>query len=71
MRTRLALLLSVVILITLVPLGTAAQVTDPGGTFIDDNGNPHEPNIEAIAALLSTTATARPARSPEPRWRPF
>ena len=29
--------------------GVAAALP-PGGTFVDDNGNVHEPNIEAIAA---------------------
>ena len=28
----------------------AAQVLPPGGTFVDDNGSIHEPDIEAIAA---------------------
>ena len=30
---------------------TAGAATAPGGTFIDDDGNFHEPNIEAIAEL--------------------
>ena len=30
---------------------TAFAVLPPGGTFKDDNGNPHEGNIEAIAAI--------------------
>jgi hypothetical protein len=30
--------------------GVALAALPPGGTFIDDNGNTHEPNIEAIAA---------------------
>jgi hypothetical protein len=33
----------------------------PGGTFSDDNGNPHEPNIEALYAAAITTGCA-PAR---------
>jgi hypothetical protein len=30
----------------------------PGGTFSDDNGNPHEPNIEALFAAGITTGCA-------------
>lgn len=30
--------------------GVAVAALPPGGTFTDDNGNVHEPNIEAIAA---------------------
>lgn len=31
--------------------GFAIAALPPGGTFVDDNGNPHEPDIEAIAAV--------------------
>jgi hypothetical protein len=34
---------------------TALAALGPGGTFADDNGNMHEPNIEAIAAAGITT----------------
>lgn len=37
------------VLVVLVA-SVAAAVLPPGGTFVDDDGNPHEPNIEAIAA---------------------
>ena len=30
----------------------------PGGTFTDDNGNPHEPNIEALYAAGITSGCA-------------
>lgn len=32
----------------------------PGGTFVDDDGNIHEGNIEAIAARGITGAATRP-----------
>ena len=37
---------------------TLAAALPPGGTFVDDNGNPHEPNIEALAAAAITTGCA-------------
>ena len=42
------LLLPVVILAIAVP--AAAASLEPGGTFLDDDGNPHEAAIEAISA---------------------
>lgn len=34
----------------LATAGTAGGQLAPGGTFVDDNGSPHEPDIEAVAA---------------------
>ena len=45
-----------------VLVATAAfAVLPPGGTFKDDNGNPHEGNIEAIAAIGVTKGCNPPA----------
>jgi hypothetical protein len=47
-----------------------AAVLPPGGTFIDDDGNIHEGQIEAIAAeeitlgCASSTSSLTPARGP-------
>lgn len=38
-----------------VGLAPAVAATDPGGTFIDDDGNVHEPAIEAIRTAGITT----------------
>ena len=40
--------LVLLVLVTLTATMAVAQLP-PGGTFVDDNGNEHEPNIEAIA----------------------
>ena len=29
-------------------LGVPLGALEPGGTFVDDDGSPHEPNIEAL-----------------------
>ncbi|MGH8927934.1 MAG: hypothetical protein ACRDWH_06255, partial [Acidimicrobiia bacterium] len=42
-----------VVLVALLVLTTAAL--GPGGTFVDDNGNLHEPSIEAIFGAGITT----------------
>ena len=42
------------VLVALVALPAQAELP-PGGTFTDDNGSVHEPNIEAIAAAGITT----------------
>lgn len=34
------------------------RLLPPGGTFADDNGNPHESNIEALVAAAITTGCA-------------
>ena len=41
-------LISILTVLTLVGSVTAAAATVPGGSFIDDDGNPHESAIEAI-----------------------
>jgi hypothetical protein len=46
---RRALILIILAGVMLVA-GAAFAARPPGGTFTDDNGNVHEPNIEAIAA---------------------
>ena len=48
MRSARPYLLLALLLLTTAALG-------PGGTFVDDNGNLHEPNIEAIFAAGITT----------------
>jgi hypothetical protein len=45
--------LSIALLLTAAPLPANAELP-PGGTFTDDNGSAHEPNIEAIAAAQVT-----------------
>jgi hypothetical protein len=42
-------LLSVVLIVSLPGLVSAADAPPPGGTFVDDDGNVHEGYIEAIA----------------------
>ncbi len=42
--------LALVVLLVMAALPAAADATDPGGTFIDDNGSVHEGYIEAVAA---------------------
>jgi hypothetical protein len=55
-------------LLALLMLTTAAL--PPGGTFVDDNGNLHEGNIEAIAAAGITVGCATsPARPDGDPWR--
>ena len=55
MRSRHRYFLLALLLLTTAALG-------PGGTFVDDNGNLHEPNIEAIfAAGITTGCSASPA----------
>lgn len=50
MRRR-AVFVSYVIVALAVPISIAAAGLPPGGTFTDDNGNPHEGMIEAIVAV--------------------
>jgi len=47
---RTLLTVAVVVMFALVA-GTALAALPDGGTFIDDDGNQHEPSIEAIAAV--------------------
>ncbi|HEX6299496.1 MAG TPA: PQQ-dependent sugar dehydrogenase, partial [Acidimicrobiia bacterium] len=49
MTSRTLKLLVIVGLVLSLPLAAGAQLP-PGGTFIDDDGNTHEGNIEAVAA---------------------
>lgn len=51
-KSRLVGLL-VLLLVGVAALPASAELP-PGGTFTDDNGSPHEPNIEAIAAAQIT-----------------
>lgn len=54
MRARRFLALSVVLVV--LGAGVAiAQTLPPGGSFLDDDGNVHEPYIEAVAAAGITT----------------
>lgn len=45
----------VAVMALFVGLAPASAATDPGGTFIDDDGNVHEPAIEAIRSAGITT----------------
>ena len=45
--------IAVALLLAVAPLPASAELP-PGGTFSDDNGSIHEPNIEAIAAAQIT-----------------
>ncbi len=50
-RSRLLGVVLVVLAVSvLMVVGAALAILPPGGTFVDDNGNVHEANIEAIAA---------------------
>lgn len=51
---RAPLLLAVWLALAVVPQPLTAQINLPGGHFIDDNGNLHESNIEAIALAAIT-----------------
>ncbi len=46
-----------------VGAGAAAASLPPGGTFVDDDGNIHEPNIEAIAAAGITRGCNPPTNN--------
>jgi hypothetical protein len=61
MRLRTSILTVVLLVVTLVGVGAAFSAElPPGGTFIDDNGNVHEGNIEAIFADGITTGCNPP-----------
>lgn len=51
-------------LVMLPPLPALAEL-GPGGTFVDDNGSVHEPDIEAIVAAGITTGCAEHRFCPE------
>jgi glucose/arabinose dehydrogenase len=56
MRThRTIWLLVALVTLSAVPTARAQTTLPPGGTFVDDDGNPHEGAIEAIAAAGITT----------------
>lgn len=51
MVSRRSVVLALLVSLTTAMVGSGAWAAlGPGGTFIDDDGNLHEPNIEAIAA---------------------
>jgi germination protein M len=62
-RSLMGILTTLMLVIAFVP-ASAAQVSEPGGTFIDDNGNVHEGFIEAIAA----EDIARGCNPPDNDW---
>jgi hypothetical protein len=45
------------------PVAAANAALPPGGTFVDDNGNVHEANIEAIAAAGITKGCNPPTNN--------
>ncbi|VAV93410.1 hypothetical protein MNBD_ACTINO02-926, partial [hydrothermal vent metagenome] len=47
-RGRLSVVLSVVVLVAVISATAASGGLSPGGSFVDDDGNIHEGNIEAI-----------------------
>ncbi len=57
-RVRIFLLVLIALAALLAPV--AALALPPGGTFIDDDGNPHEGYIEAIAAAGITSGCNPP-----------
>ncbi len=52
---------SIPVVLALMVAATAVAQLPPGGTFVDDDGNIHEPNIEAIAAAGITKGCNPPA----------
>ncbi len=62
-RTVAAALVAAALLISALAAVAAASELGPGGTFSDDNGNIHEPNIEAIAAVGVTKGCNPPANN--------
>ena len=64
MWARVIRLLSVTVAVVLLLVsGVLANGLPPGGTFADDDGNIHEPNIEAIAAVGITRGCDPPANA--------
>jgi hypothetical protein len=59
MRRLLPLTLSLLLMLTAIP----ASGLEPGGTFTDDNGSLHEPDIEAVAAAGITRGCNPPANT--------
>jgi len=66
LRTRSARILVVALTVStmLASVAASAQELEPGGTFIDDDGNIHEGNIEAVAAA----DVARGCNPPDNTW---
>jgi hypothetical protein len=54
-------LVSIATVVVMFPSAAGAGSLPPGGTFVDDNGNIHEGNIEAIAAAGVTKGCNPPA----------
>ena len=46
------------IVVVLMLLGVPLGALEPGGTFVDDDGSPHEPNIEALVVAEITNGCA-------------
>ncbi|HEX7100038.1 MAG TPA: GerMN domain-containing protein [Acidimicrobiia bacterium] len=63
-RVARSLVVALTALAMSLSLVASAQELDPGGTFIDDDGNVHEGNIEAIAAADVT----RGCNPPDNTW---
>jgi len=53
----------IAVALVVITAGTAMAQLPPGGSFRDDNGNPHEGNIEAIAAEGITKGCNPPANN--------
>ena len=58
-RRLVSLLAAVLLLLGVVPVASA--VLPSGGSFVDDNGSPYEPDIEALAAAGITKGCNPPA----------
>ena len=59
MRTFTRLVMVAVVALSIFASVPAAMAVTPGGSFLDDDGNPHEGYIEAIAALGITQLGGR------------
>ena len=59
---RLAILIGMLLAFSVAAGGALASLPN-GGTFIDDDGNVHEPNIEAIASAGVTKQPRAPDRA--------
>jgi germination protein M len=57
-RKSLVLLTALAMMFVTTAPGVSAQELPPGGTFVDDDGNPHEPSIEALVAAGITKGCA-------------
>ena len=59
MVRRIILIAALAALASVIPIGGVVAELPPGGTFTDDNGSTHEPDIEAIAAEIQYDDFAR------------